>query len=74
MEVKTFLRGNKIACVKYNYALDQIVAKNTSFAAFMVISKDLKFIKIFIHKAAEENKYILESDKELLLKARINEH
>ena len=74
MGVNTFLQENKIPCVKYNYALDEIVAKATSFSAFMVMSKDLKQIQIFNHKAAEENKYILEADKEVVLKARIDEH
>jgi hypothetical protein len=66
IEVKTYLKNNKIKCVKYHYALEKEVQKSSSNNAYIEFTDNCQYLAIVNRKEVEKSKYVLEADPDFV--------
>lgn len=71
--IKEWMYGNRIDCVKYNYSLEKEVQNFSTFDGQIQLSEDGKYLYIFNRKPVENDLYIEERDPEELQRIKMIE-
>lgn len=71
--IKEWMIGNRIDCVKYNYSLEKKVQNFSTFDGQIQLSEDGKYLYIYNRKPVENDLYIEERDPEELQRIKMIE-
>lgn len=71
--IKEWMYGNRIDCVKYNYSLEKEVQNFSTFDGQIQLSEDGRYLYIFNRKPVENDLYIEERDPEELQRIKMIE-